>query len=73
MFGAGFAIRPDNPLQRADAQGFSLRLLPVDDKDAEGLDSEPAGEDRTCVEGRQGTLYNNIKERDGSEHRKDDP
>ena len=40
MFGAGLAIRPDNPIQRADAQGFSLQLLPMDVKDAEGLDSE---------------------------------
>ena len=48
MFGAGFAIRPDNPLQRAYAQGFSLQLPPMDVEDAEGRDSEPAGEDRTC-------------------------
>ena len=44
MFGAGLAILPDNPLQRADAQGFSLQLLPVDVEDGEGLDSELAGE-----------------------------
>ena len=44
----------------------------MDVEDAEGLDSEPAGEDKTCGKGRQGTLKNDIKERDGSEHRKDD-
>ena len=71
VFGTGSAIRPDNPLQRPDAQVFSLQLLPMDVEDAEGLDSEPAGEDRTCGKGRQGT-FNDIKERDGSEHRKDD-
>ena len=66
MFGAGLAIRPDDPLQRADAQGFSLQLLPMDVEDAEGLDSEPAGEDRTCGKGRQGTFNNDIQEPDGS-------
>ena len=73
MFGTGLAFRPDNPLQRAGAQGgFCLQLLSVDVEDAEGLDKEPAGEDRTCGKGRQGTLNNDIMERDGSEYRKDD-
>ena len=41
MFGAGLAIRPDIPLQRAGSQWFSLKLLPMDVMDvvdAEGLD-----------------------------------
>ena len=29
-------------------RGVSLQLLHLDVEDAEGLDSEPAGEDRTC-------------------------
>ena len=62
MFGAGLAIGPDNPLQRAGAQGFSLQLLPMDVEDAEGLDNEPAGERRTCGKGRQGT-FNNVQQR----------
>ena len=72
VLGAGLASRPDNPLQRADAQVFSLQLPPMDVEDAEGLDSEPAGEDRTCGKERQGTFNNDIKERDGSEHSKDE-
>ena len=72
MFGARLAIRPDNLLQRAGAQGFSLQLLSMDVEDAEGLDSEPASEDRTCGKGRQGTFNSDIKERDGSEYGKDD-
>ena len=48
VFGAGLAIRPDIPLQRAGSQGFSLKLLPMDVVDAEGLDLEQVGEDRTC-------------------------
>ena len=44
----------------------------MDGEDAEGLDKEPAGEDRTCGKGRQGTFNNDIKERDGSEHRQVD-
>ena len=39
------AIRPDILLQRAE---FSLNLLPIDVVDAEGLDLETVGEDRTC-------------------------
>ena len=66
------AIRPDNPLQRAGAQGFSLQLLSMDVEDAEGLESEPASEDRTCGKGRGGTFNNDIKERDESECGKDD-
>ena len=46
VFGAGFAIRPDIP-QRVGSQGFSLKLLPMDVVDAEGLDLEQVGEDKT--------------------------
>ena len=48
VFGAGLAIRPDIPLQREGSQVFSLKLLPMDVVDVEGLVSEPVGEDRTC-------------------------
>ena len=48
VFGAGLAIRPDIPLQRACSQGCSLKLLPMDVVDAEGLDLEQVGEERTC-------------------------
>ena len=48
MFGAGLAIRPDIPLQRAGSQVFFLKLLPMDVVDAEGLESELVGEDKTC-------------------------
>ena len=48
MFGAGSAIRPDIPLQRAGSQGFSLKLLPMNVVDAEGQDLEKVGEDKTC-------------------------
>ena len=58
-------MRPDNTLQRADAQGFSLQVRCMDVEDAEGLESESASEDRTCGN-------NDIKERDGGEPRKDD-
>ena len=44
---------------------FSLQLRLMDVEDAEGLESESASEDRTCGN-------NDIKERDGSEPRKDD-
>ena len=53
-------------------QVFSLQLLPMAVEDAESLDNQPAGEDRTCGKGRQARFNNDIKERDGSEHRKDD-
>ena len=43
------AIRPDIPLQRAGSQGFSLKLLPMDVVDAEGLDLEQVGEDIKLV------------------------
>ena len=45
---AGFAIRPDTPLQRAGSQGFSLKPPPMDVLDAEGLDLDQVGEDKTC-------------------------
>ena len=48
MFGAGLAIRPDIPLQLAGSQGFLLKLRLMDVVDAEGLDLEPVGEDKTC-------------------------
>ena len=48
MFGAGLAIRPDIPRQQAGSQGFSLKLLPMGVVDAEGLDLEQVGEDKTC-------------------------
>ena len=35
------------PLQRAGSQEFSLKVLPMDVVDAEGLDLEQLGEDRT--------------------------
>ena len=47
-FGAGLAIRPDIPHQRAGSQGFSPKLLPMDVVDAEGLDLEQVGEEKTC-------------------------
>ena len=47
VFGAGLAIRQDIPLQRVGSQGFSLELLLMDVVDAEGLDLEQVGEDRT--------------------------
>ena len=46
MFGAGSAIRP-GPLQRAGALGLWHQLLAMDVVDAEGLDDEAAGEERT--------------------------
>ena len=48
VFGAGLAIRPDIPLRRAGSQWFSLKLLPMDVVDAEGLDLEQVGGDKTC-------------------------
>ena len=48
VFGAGVAIRTDIPLQRAGSQGVSLKLLPMDVVDVEGLELEQFGEDRTC-------------------------
>ena len=51
VFGAGSAIRP-GPLQRADALGLMRQLLSMDDEDAEGLESETVGEDRTRGNGR---------------------
>ena len=46
--GAGLAIRPDIPIQRAGSQGLSPKLLPMDVVDAEGLDLAKVGEDKTC-------------------------
>ena len=46
----GAANQPDIRLQRAGSQVFSLKLLPIDAEDAEGLDLEQVGEDRTCWE-----------------------
>ena len=48
VFEAGLAIRPDILLQRAGSQVFSLKLIPMDAVDAEGLDFDQVGEDRTC-------------------------
>ena len=39
----------DSPLQRAGSQGFSLKLLPIVVVDAENVDLEPVGEDKTGV------------------------
>ena len=69
VFGAGLANRPDIPLQRGGSQGFSLKLLPMDVVDAEGLDLEPVGEDGTCGKEQWGMFSNDMKERDGSEHK----
>ena len=33
LYLAGLSIRPSNTLQRADAQGFSLQLRPMDVED----------------------------------------
>ena len=51
MFGAGSAIL-SGPLQRADALGLLRQLLSMDDEDAEGLESEPEGGDKTGGNGR---------------------
>ena len=55
MFGAGLAIRPDIQLQRVGSQGFSLKLLPMDVADAQGLG--------TCGTEQWGMFSNDIKER----------
>ena len=69
VFGAGLAILPDIPLQRAGSQGFSLKLLPIDVVDAESLDLEPESEDKTCGKRKLRMFSNDIKDRDGLEHK----
>ena len=41
----------------------------MDVVDAEGLDVEPVGEDKTGGKERKGMFSNDIKERHGSEHK----
>ena len=49
MFGAGLVIRPDHSSERG-SKGLSLKFLPTDVLDAERLDLEQVGEDKTCGE-----------------------
>ena len=69
MFGAESAIRPGS-LARADALGLLLQLLAMDVVDAEGLDDDAVGKERTERKRTNGTHNNDIKGRDGCETRK---
>ena len=66
MFGSESAIRPGS-LQRADALGLLRQLLATDVVDAEGLDDDEVGEERTEGKQTNGISNNDIKERDGCE------
>ena len=54
------------PLQRAGALGHWHQLLAIDVVDAEGLDDEAVGEERTEGKRTNGTFNIDIKERDGN-------
>ena len=41
-----------HPTPASGLAGFSLKLLPMDVADAEGLDLEQVGEDKTCGKGQ---------------------
>ena len=58
-----------HPTPASGPQGFSLELLPMDVVDAEGLDLEQVGEDKTCGKEQSGMFSNDIKERDRCEHK----
>ena len=62
--GAGSAIRP-GPLQRARALGLWHQLLAMDVVDADSLDDEAVGEERTEGKRTNGTSNIDFEERDG--------